>query len=505
MLTGNLKLPKLRLKEYDIIPRLWVAFWGQFCMIQEEDSIREDGKFQYLLSSLKPKTKADVGKDAPPIRVLLGADVLGSILTGKIEVFTSGVSAVETLFGWAILGLGNPIERRNKTLLEEETMTHFRETLKIREDGRYEVALHWLSGYPPVYDKHNVAESRLRSVTKRLLKENIYEIYDDVLRQWQREGIIETIPDDEILKPDHYIPHKPIKHREFHNAGVQTTLSHLREPFCILPGRIFVREVVQKCVTCKRSTSKPVLPVDSTPLPVDRINRVAAFEVTGAALSGHINLKGADILLTPPDTNKYDALKTRLIAEFSASENEQIRRLLSELHLGADKPSQLLRKMRELGGCTGIKDDFLKTLWLQRLPSEIQAILSISSEPLDNLANMADKIAEVRISSSDSSAFAVSRGAETRQQALDGLNWPLGRVIELFEGKDSVERVVKLRVPSGEIIRPIQRIFPLEINSLDMPKNVPKNVEDASDIIDDADYVSTASNEPTCQSEAFPK
>ncbi|XP_055929798.1 uncharacterized protein LOC129960404 [Argiope bruennichi] len=116
----------------------------------------------------------------------------------------------------------------------------------------------------------------------------------------------------------------------------------------------------------------------------------------------------ADILLTPPDTNKYDALKTRLIAEFSASENEQIRRLLSELHLGADKPSQLLRKMRELGGCTGIKDDFLKTLWLQRLPSEIQAILSISSEPLDNLANMADKIAEVRISSADSSAFARS-------------------------------------------------------------------------------------------------
>ncbi|XP_055928009.1 uncharacterized protein LOC129959211 [Argiope bruennichi] len=121
----------------------------------------------------------------------------------------------------------------------------------------------------------------------------------------------------------------------------------------------------------------------------------------------------ADILLAPPDTNKYDALKTRLIAEFSASENEQIRRLLSELHLGADKPSQLLRKMRELGGGTSIKDDFLKTLWLQRLPSEMQAILLISSEPLDNLANMADKIAEVRISSSDVSAFAVSRGAES--------------------------------------------------------------------------------------------
>ncbi|GFW12919.1 uncharacterized protein TNCV_3328521 [Trichonephila clavipes] len=39
----------------------------------------------------------DVGRDSPPIRVLLGADILGSILTGRIEVLSSGVSAVETL------------------------------------------------------------------------------------------------------------------------------------------------------------------------------------------------------------------------------------------------------------------------------------------------------------------------------------------------------------------------------------------------------------------------
>ncbi|GFR23447.1 transposable element Tc1 transposase [Trichonephila clavata] len=48
----------------------------------------------------------DVGKGTPSIRVLLGADVLGSILTGRIEVFPSGVSAVETLLRWTVLGLG---------------------------------------------------------------------------------------------------------------------------------------------------------------------------------------------------------------------------------------------------------------------------------------------------------------------------------------------------------------------------------------------------------------
>ncbi|GIZ05042.1 reverse transcriptase [Caerostris extrusa] len=131
----------------------------------------------------------DIGRDKPPIRILLGADVLGSILTGRIEI------------QW---------KEKNKTLLEKETLIHFKETIRFQEDQRYEVALPWLAGNPPVYGKYDVAESRLRSVTKRLVKENIYEVYDDVLRQWQKEGIIETIPENEISMPGHCLPHRPV-------------------------------------------------------------------------------------------------------------------------------------------------------------------------------------------------------------------------------------------------------------------------------------------------------
>lgn len=126
----------------------------------------------------------------------------------------------------------------------------------------------------------------------------------------------------------------------------------------------------------------------------------------------------SDILLNPPISGKYDALKTRLIAEFSASENEQIRQLISELHLGDDKPSHLLRKMRELGG-KNVNDELLKTLWFQRLPSEIQTILSISSESLDNLARMADKISEVRNPVSDTGVFAIGRTATSSNHRID--------------------------------------------------------------------------------------
>ncbi|GBN82718.1 hypothetical protein AVEN_250903-1 [Araneus ventricosus] len=100
-------------------------------------------------------------------------------------------------------------ERKSTKLLENETLAYFQETVK-KIDNRYEVALPWLAGHPTVYDMYDVAESRLRSVTKRLLKENIFEAYDDVLRQWQRDDIIETIPEDEISNPGHYLPHRPV-------------------------------------------------------------------------------------------------------------------------------------------------------------------------------------------------------------------------------------------------------------------------------------------------------
>ncbi|GFW95148.1 retrovirus-related Pol polyprotein from transposon opus [Trichonephila clavipes] len=62
--------------------------------------------------------------------------------------------------------------------------------------------------------------------------------------------------------------------------------------------------------------------------------------------------------------------------------------------LGDEKPSHLLRKMKELSNGQ-LQDDFLQSLWLQRMPPHIQTVLSASSEPLDKLAIIADKVSEV--------------------------------------------------------------------------------------------------------------
>ncbi|GBM08089.1 hypothetical protein AVEN_123001-1 [Araneus ventricosus] len=109
----------------------------------------------------------DIGAETPPIRFVLGADNFEIPKIWELEN----------------LGIVDPTERKATKLLENETLAHFQETVK-KIDNRYEVALPWLAGHPPVYDMYDVAESRLLSVTKRLLKENIFEAYDDVLRQW---------------------------------------------------------------------------------------------------------------------------------------------------------------------------------------------------------------------------------------------------------------------------------------------------------------------------------
>lgn len=76
------------------------------------------------------------------------------------------------------------------------------------------------------------------------------------------------------------------------------------------------------------------------------------------------------------------------------SEQKGLKQLLQDIDLGDLRPSQLLREMRNLAG-NQVDDALLKSMWMTRLPSHMTAIISVSSEPLDKIALMADKISEV--------------------------------------------------------------------------------------------------------------
>lgn len=102
----------------------------------------------------------------------------------------------------------------------------------------------------------------------------------------------------------------------------------------------------------------------------------------------------SDIILAPPNTGRYETIKNRLLTVYEESEEIQLRKLLNEIDLGDQRPTQLLRRMRDLAR-SKIPDDTLRMLWMSHLPKSTRAVLSVSQESsLDALANMADKMHE---------------------------------------------------------------------------------------------------------------
>lgn len=118
------------------------------------------------------------------------------------------------------------------------------------------------------------------------------------------------------------------------------------------------------------------------------------FHSVVASLDGDILTYVSDIVKNPSATTPYSDLKKRLIQRFSESESAKLRTLMSDLELGDKKPSQLLHEMKVLAG-DKFTDDALKILWLKNLPLRMQQILSASTDSLDGLSKIADKIAEV--------------------------------------------------------------------------------------------------------------
>ncbi|GBO30382.1 hypothetical protein AVEN_183337-1 [Araneus ventricosus] len=113
-----------------------------------------------------------------------------------------------------------------------------------------------------------------------------------------------------------------------------------------------------------------------------------------SAVDSEILNSVSDIILRPPDIDKYTILKKRLIELHSESEASKIRTLLQGLELGDQRPSQLLTRMRALAGDT-VGEPLLKSLWMGRLPNSTQTILAALSEDLAGLATVADKISDL--------------------------------------------------------------------------------------------------------------
>ncbi|XP_015120399.1 uncharacterized protein LOC107043414 [Diachasma alloeum] len=102
-----------------------------------------------------------------------------------------------------------------------------------------------------------------------------------------------------------------------------------------------------------------------------------------------------DIILNPPLENPYTHLNSELIKHLSSSQEETTRRLLEGAEMGDKKPSQFLHHLRILAGAS-FPDDTLRTLWITRLPANVQALLATQrNSALEDAAELADKTIQI--------------------------------------------------------------------------------------------------------------
>ncbi|KAJ8722680.1 hypothetical protein PYW07_015743 [Mythimna separata] len=121
-------------------------------------------------------------------------------------------------------------------------------------------------------------------------------------------------------------------------------------------------------------------------------NEEAKFSLMVAHLEKADVEQISDIVMSKTRTGRYEEAKKRLLSVYEESETKQLHKLLNEMELGDQKPSQLLRRMREPAR-EKMPDSTLQMLWLQRLPTSTRAVLAVSEQKsLDVLAAMADKM-----------------------------------------------------------------------------------------------------------------
>lgn len=139
-----------------------------------------------------------------------------------------------------------------------------------------------------------------------------------------------------------------------------------------------------------------------------------------------------DIIVNPPVTGKYDTIKKELIHRLSLSEEQRVRQLLGREELGDRKPSQFLRHLKSLAGSIELKDSLLRSLWIQRLPPHVQAILQaqVTLSP-EEMANLADRIVEIPLFQTPSAVNSINSSNEkTTLSELSAQVQDLSRIVK---------------------------------------------------------------------------
>ncbi|UYV64990.1 hypothetical protein LAZ67_3002675 [Cordylochernes scorpioides] len=178
------------------------------------------------------------------IDILIGANYLGMILTGKIVQVEADLTAVETKLGWTlmgnspiidsndnvqqtlnllttrcdlkdlwdleVLGIRDPVETCSKETKYQEIKEKFITKIQRQSDQRYSVGLPWKVEKESIPSNLDIAIKRLDISTKKMTSQNKLTEYSQIFRDWLTEGLIERVEENPLERRGYYLPHRPV-------------------------------------------------------------------------------------------------------------------------------------------------------------------------------------------------------------------------------------------------------------------------------------------------------
>jgi len=99
-----------------------------------------------------------------------------------------------------------------------------------------------------------------------------------------------------------------------------------------------------------------------------------------------------DIIMRPLDNDSYATLKRELIKRLCSTQEEKTRKLLENVVMEDEKPSQYLRRLQALAG-SAMPTDLLRTLWMRGLPDKLKPTMATQTgKTLPDMAEVADSV-----------------------------------------------------------------------------------------------------------------
>ena len=190
--------------------------------------------------------------DEHKIDIILGDNTYCKIKTEKIFKGNPGEPIVEgTTFGWVIHGGDDHVTDQCMFMRETsdyeklysldvlgvqdrgendqlDVLKEFKDDIRRREDGRYEVRVPWIPGSTLESTNEQTSRSRIQNANKKLIQNpELKEEYDKIIKEQLRDGILETVPEQASGERTFYMPHKPVV-RDSRDLKQQTFVSHER-------------------------------------------------------------------------------------------------------------------------------------------------------------------------------------------------------------------------------------------------------------------------------------